>query len=125
MSRLSRLVALAVLVALALPASAPAQTPPLTLLERAQLAEHRDFQRRVTIAMLTVAVDVLREDPATTAHAQRVRLAGMALKEPQFVVQRLASVIVITPTMSPEIADSTLLTIIRTHWTAFAVGLTS
>lgn len=114
--------ALVLTLLLAMPALAPAQTA-LSLLERAQLAESRDFQRRITIAMLTVAVEVLREDPETTAHANRIKLAGMALKEPQFIVQRLAHVIVITPAITPDVADAVLLTIIRTNWTAFAVGL--
>lgn len=93
---------------------------PLSLLERALLSESADFRRRIRIAMLLVAVEVLREDPATEAHATRARLASVAIREPGLVVERLASVMVIAPTIAPDVSDTALLVMIRGNWSVFA-----
>lgn len=96
---------------------------PLTLLGRADLAEDRDFVRRVQMACTRTAVGMLQADPQAPGYAQNVALATAFLREPQSLAVRLAWVVASSESVDANLDDATLVALIEQRWPAFAAVL--
>lgn len=114
------------LLVLVVSAVGQAQTP-ATYLERSQLARDTTFHGRVAVAAMVGAIGVVLESPETPDHAVRLRLAGYALREPELVARRLASVLAATvpvtatgTVVETTLTDAQLQAVIDQRWTAIA-----
>lgn len=121
---------LAVLLAFVGVNAAYGQTP-ATYTDRAKLRSDPNFIGRIEIAVLNAAIAVVLEDPAVAQHEVRAKLAGYALREPEFVSRRLATLIAATATaqvdtegtVTTPLTDAQLLTLIQNRWTLLSTTL--
>ena len=106
----------------------------VTLLDRADIAAAPNFVKRVQEGSIQVAGEVLEEDPETTNHDQRVKLAHQVLATPTLWPATMAQRIVLNEnvgdTNNPNRADAeteegdgALLYVLRQIWNDYAATL--
>jgi hypothetical protein len=93
---------------------------PLTYSDRANIAVKSEFIARVKIAMVSAAIDIASEDPATANHADRVALSLKVLHNPLGYAELLA-VGIAQRTSDPENdSDATIQTTVASIWDAYS-----
>lgn len=69
----------------------------MAYLDSSYLADADDFRRRVQIALLTAAKDVMVEDNTVASHAERVVFAKKVLGDPEAQTSDVVKVVVTNP----------------------------
>lgn len=61
------------------------------------LANDPNFKQRIKGALITVALNIMSEDPSTTNHANRIYFAKIVIDTPDTMVSKFAPEIVMRP----------------------------
>lgn len=94
-----------------------------TLLEQAVFSSAQDYSRRVQMAFLKTAQDVVSEDPQTADHAKRLILANQVISGSGVPIRAVATLHILNPALQVvggEPTDNDLLFTVSQQWNYFA-----
>ena len=85
------------------------------------IAQDGDFIRRVQMAIITAAIEIQAEDPATVNHVQRSALAHQVLHSPEAFASKFAMGVA-TGFITAASVDADIQYTVNSVWNAYAVG---
>lgn len=92
----------------------------MTLAERADLASNNEFRSRIGMAAMQIAIGVTVEPPETAEHVVRLRLAVWTLTDQEVVRGRLSLMAAAVESVTPQITDAEIVTLLTDNWTLVA-----
>jgi hypothetical protein len=92
----------------------------MTYVQQDNLAHDSQFLQRVRIAMITAAVTVQAEAPATPNHTNRSNYAKLVLNAPDAYVQQFSEMVASNVAISANSLDSDILFTVNTNFSAMA-----
>lgn len=93
-----------------------------TLLEQDTITSSAAYQKRVEMAFLKTALDVVNEDPQTASHAERLALANQVLWGSGVPTRAFKLLHILNPALqaTPDPSDSDILFTVAQQWNTFA-----
>lgn len=92
----------------------------MTYIDQYNTSQDSVFQRRVRVAMLTSATNVLAEDPATANHAARAAYANKVLNAPVSYVDIFAEAVCTNAIITVDSVDGDIQFTVNGLWNALA-----
>ena len=106
-------------------------TQPATFAQRAIYSYDNAFNGRVTMAVMSVVVDVYSEPETTPEHARRLKYAGHVMREPDMHGRKMARLLAVLVPVTADsrgyttttATDAQLRALLAQQWTAQALAM--